>query len=311
MGSIFEAAPCALCGSQRQEEVISGRDRLMDLPGVFQFVRCRECGLVRQNPRLIPSALASYYTQDYPSFTLSSASRQNVLQRAAYRYGQMKRVRIVKRFCRAGKLLDVGCGAGDFLFEMDRIEGWRSLGVEPSRHACSYARRVLGVDVVCGTLARASLADATFDVVTLWNTLEHVYDPRRNLQQTRRVLRPGGVVILSTPVMSGLLRQWFGPYWVEWDLPRHLYIFSQETLGRFLRETGFHLISVTSLFSEYRVFRMSLENWMSEKLASGMIRGAIHGFLSFLPVQLIGSLLLRAGIPVQRNSVLVFVGQKE
>jgi len=307
----FETVPCDLCGSDRQEKIISGHDQLTGLPGSFQFVRCLDCGLIRQNPRLTPSALDPYYPESYPSFAQAIASRRSTIRRIDYRYGQLKRVWIVKRFCHLGRLLDVGCGTGDFLFEVAKISGWQTLGIEPDRYACSYARRVLGIDVICGTLGEASLASDAFDVVTMWNTLEHVYDPTHNLQQAYRVLRPGGFLVFSVPVMHSLLQRWFGLYWVEWDLPRHMYIFAQQTAEGFLQKTGFSLKAVRSLFSEYRVFRMSLESWASEHISSDKVRGAIGVLLHFLPVRLIGTFALRITVPAQRNSVLVFVCQKE
>jgi SAM-dependent methyltransferase len=311
MDLTFEAVPCDLCGSTRWEKTVSSHDYLTGLPGSFQFVRCLECGLIRQHPRLIPSALGAYYPENYPSFALSVESRRNLIRRIDHRYGQLKRVRIVGESCHTGKLLDVGCGTGDFLSEVNRAGNWRAIGVEPNLYACAYARRVLGLDVICGTLGVASLASAAFDVVTMWNVLEHVYDPKHNLRQAYRVLRPGGFLIFSVPVVHSLLRQWFGPYWVEWDLPRHMYVFSRQTVERFLRETGFHLRAVRSLFSEYRVFRMSLQNWAGEHISSDRVRRVIPALLRFLPVRLIGTLALRAAIPAQKHSVLVFVCQRE
>lgn len=311
MDLTFETVPCDLCGSDRWEKVISGHDHLTGLPGSFQFVRCLECGLIRQNPRLIPPALDAYYPENYPSFALSVESRKNAIRRIDHRYGQLKRVRVVRRLCRTGRLLDVGCGTGDFLFEVNHTGNWQALGVEPNPYACGYVRRVLGLDVICGTLGAASLASAAFDVVTMWNTLEHVHDPRHNLKQAYRVLRPGGVLIFSVPVVHSLLRQWFGSYWAEWDLPRHMCIFSHHTVERFLQETGFHLRAVRSLFTEYRVFRMSLQNWASEHVSSDTVRRALPVLLRFLPIRLIGTLALRIAVPAQKNSVLVFVCQKE
>ena len=311
MDLTFETVPCDLCGSDRWEKVISGHDHLTGLPGSFQFVRCLECGLVRQNPRLIPSALDAYYPEHYPSFARSVESRRNVIRRLDHRYGQRKRVRVVTRFCRTGRVLDVGCGTGDFLWEMNHTGNWQTLGVEPNPYACGHVRRVLGLDVICGTLGTASLASDAFDVVTMWNTLEHVHDPKHNFKQAHRVLRPGGFLVFSVPVMHSLLRQWFGPYWAEWDLPRHMTIFSRQTVERFLRETGLRLRAVRSLFTEYRVFRMSLEHWTDEHVSSGQVRRAIPALLRFLPIRLIGTLALRVAVPAQKNSVLVFVCQKE
>lgn len=302
--------PCDLCGSDSSEEILSGHDGLTDLPGTFRFVRCSECGLIRQNPRLTRSALLQYYPESYPSFAESVGSRTGILHHIDYRVGQLRRVRLVRRLCRAGRLLDVGCGTGDFLSEMGKLRGWRVFGVEPNRYACGHAQRLLSDSVVCGTLSPAAFADSSFDIVTMWNTLEHVHDPKSNLYQAYRVLRPDGLLVISVPAASSLLRRWFGVYWAEWDLPRHLYVFSRNTIEAILEETGFSLEAVHRSSNEYRVLRMSVEGWAREQVSSNSIQRVIGFLLRFLPVRLFGKLALRLLIAPESESVLVFVCKK-
>ena len=306
----LESVPCDLCGSDRYEQVLSGQDALTDLPGTFRFVRCTNCGLIRQNPRLTPSALLQYYPESYPSFAQSVGSRASILRRIDYRVGQLRRVRLVRRLCRTGSLLDVGCGTGDFLYEMRKLKGWRLFGVEPNRYACGHAQRLVGKRVVCGTLSAAALADSSFDMVTMWNTLEHVQDPKTNLRQANRVLRPDGLLVISAPVSSSLLCRWFREHWAEWDLPRHLYIFSRNTIEAMLQETGFGLEAVYRSSTEYRVLCMTLESWTKEHSSSKSVQRATGLLLRLLPVRLLGKVALRVLIPSARESVLVFVCKK-
>ena len=303
--------PCDLCGSEASEEVLSGHDRLTGLPGTFRFVRCSKCGLIRQNPRLTRAALLQYYPESYPSFAESIGSRAGILRHIDYRVGQLRRVRLVRRLCRTGRVLDVGCGTGDFLFEMGKLRGWQVLGVEPNRYACRHAQHLLSDGVICGTLSNAAIADNSFDIVTLWNTLEHVHDPKSNLHQANRVLRPDGFLLVSVPAASSLLCRWSGAYWAEWDLPRHLHIFSRNTIEALLEETGFGLEAVHRSSSEYRVLRMTVEGWVGEQVSSNSIRRAIGLLLRFLPVRLFGTLALRLLVPSESESVLVFVCRKK
>lgn len=299
----FETVSCALCGSDRQAICLSGRDRLTGMAGEFQFVRCLDCGLIRQSPRLTPVSLAQYYPAEYPLFQFSQAARQSALRRLDYRLGQLKRVRLVQRFRHSGDLLDVGCGTGDFVYEMSRCQGWRARGLEPSPYACHYAREILRLDVVCAELDNHPFAERDFDLVTMWNVLEHLYDPGHALQCVHRLLRPGGLLILAVPVVPSFLSRLFGPYWSEWDLPRHLYIFARQTMERLCREAGFTVKATGSIASEYRVLRMSLFNWGQSRVSPTLLQSV----LAFLPIRLLGAAACRIAVPPQHESVQVFV----
>jgi len=140
--------------------------------------------------------------------------------------------------------LDIGCGDGVFLFELQRL-GWAASGVEMDASAVQAARRQ-GLDARQATVEDLPFPPGSFAIVRMWHVLEHVRDPRAALTNARRLLRPGGELILGVPNVSSLYRWCFGPRWSGWDLPRHLGHFSPRTLMRLLRETGFTVVSIRS-----------------------------------------------------------------
>jgi len=169
---------------------------------------------------------------------------------------------------------------------------------------------VLGLDVVCGTLPQACFTTHTFDVITLWNVLEHMCDPLAVLRQAHSLLRQDGILVLAVPVLDSLLRQWFGSYWIEWDLPRHMYLFSYDTLRRLLHTANFDVQSTTAPFSEYRVFQMSLTAWLQDKVQSIRLRHGIGAIVQFPLVRAGIALLLRVLVAQNRSSVPIFVCRK-
>jgi SAM-dependent methyltransferase len=303
----FETVACPLCGSEDAGEVLRGPDRLLGLPGEFRFVRCLSCGLIRQNPR--PSAVLALYPDDYPAHQQMPGIGGHGLRELDLRYGQRKRVRTVQAHAHGGRLLDVGCGSGSFLVEMRRAPGWKVAGVEPVENAWRLCRS-LGLDVVYGTLDQAEFPEGSFDAVTMWNVLEHVCDPVAELTKVRRLLRPEGILIAAVPVEEGRLRRWFGPFWVEWDLPRHLHVFSWPTLRRIFEQTGFVWEDVSAPFSEYRVWRMSLELWARSRIRSPRVRNMVSAAAAFMPVRAALTVALRGLVPPARASVQVFVARR-
>jgi SAM-dependent methyltransferase len=136
----------------------------------------------------------------------------------------------------------VGCGSGDAIAGLSEI-GWQCTGVEVSEEAVAAARTA-GLDVRLGDLHGADFDDASFDVVRFWHALEHVRSPRAELAETRRILRPGGLVLIGVPNFASLLSRLVREQWFYLDVPRHLWHFERRTLARLLTETGFRVEDV-------------------------------------------------------------------
>jgi 2-polyprenyl-3-methyl-5-hydroxy-6-metoxy-1,4-benzoquinol methylase len=157
-------------------------------------------------------------------------------------------LRIVGCYSRPGKILDVGCSVGFFL-ERARAEGWTTFGVEISNDTAELAR-ARGLDVFTGTLEEAGLRPESFDVVTMWDALEHVEDPVATIAMAAEVLKEEGLLALSTPNIGGLFprlsyraARWTGR-WPHPEPPSHLFQFSKTTISRLLSQSGLAPIQI-------------------------------------------------------------------
>lgn len=255
---------CNLCGETEARPLVEGRDRLHGNPTPFRLVQCTRCGLIYLSPRPSPDELGAYYPEDYISFPGAIQDEPSGLRRLDRAYGVHKRCQqVIRRAGAHGRLLDVGCATGIFLDGM-RQRGWEVMGLEPNRHAAQYARQRLGLDVRESYLEEAGLEAEAFDAITLWDVLEHVPYPDRTLAEVRRLLRPGGLLVLSLPNPDSWERHLFGRYWAGWDMPRHFHIFSQATLSRYLRQARFGEIEVASFTGRHGVLALSIQFWMTD-----------------------------------------------
>jgi 2-polyprenyl-3-methyl-5-hydroxy-6-metoxy-1,4-benzoquinol methylase len=254
----LETVSCPFCGSTDEKELFTGPDRLIGLPGIFREVVCRGCGLIRQNPRPTMDALEAYYPTSYDPYRQSIRAERNWWRRLDRHYGEVKRRRLIERYRDGGRLLDVGSATGNFLHEVKRTGRWDVFGIEPNAYAADYARRENGLDIRTSTLADAQLASNSFDVVTMWNVLEHVPEPIDDLHRVSRLLRPGGLLVLSLPNVESLEVKLFGPSWFGWELPRHLHIFPREVLRRMLDAAGFDLVRGECISGSQIMFALSV-----------------------------------------------------
>ena len=136
-----------------------------------------------------------------------------------------------------GRLLDVGCGAGRFLAEMRR-RGWQTQGIDVDAAAIEWAKSKHRLEVEVASLEEAAFAPHSFDAVTASHVIEHVEDPTAFVRECMRILRPGGRVVVTTPNLSALGFTTFGAAWAGLDPPRHLNLFTLESLRRCAEAAG-------------------------------------------------------------------------
>ena len=150
-----------------------------------------------------------------------------------------------------GKLLDVGCAMGYFL-EVAKADGWDVEGVEISEFGSQHTRETLNVNVFNSSLSEAvrqgQLEKGSFDVVTLWDTLEHLTDPASVFRDVNYVLKDGGWFFFSTVNIDSLLARRQGQRWHFFRPPKHLYYYSEKTLKQYMRKYGF----VTGMDDDFR-----------------------------------------------------------
>ncbi len=252
---------CDFCGGTQHTYMFEGPDRLMKLPGRFTFVRCNACGLVYQWPQLPWNELKHYYEGDYVSYAGVVQDEPTRLRRVIKRVGTLKQRWYIERFCRKGRLLDVGCGTGVFLAEMQQSGRWDLMGLEPTFEAAAYARQRLGVPVIEQPFEQADLPPNSQDVITMWHVLEHMTSPRAALAKAWELLKPGGYLIFSIPNYESLSRWLFGRYWIGWDLPRHLFLYPRPTLMRMMQEHNFVVVDHRCFLITYHSLGLSLRFW--------------------------------------------------
>jgi 2-polyprenyl-3-methyl-5-hydroxy-6-metoxy-1,4-benzoquinol methylase len=257
----WENVTCDWCGSTDSEFLLEGSDRLLHLPGQFRMVRCRQCGLIRQNPRLAWESLKDYYPDDFISYIPLIREEPSRLRRLDRRYGIWKQVRAVEEFQRGGRLLDVGSGTGIFLEEVLRSGRWQVVGIEPTEKAAAYSRTALDVEIHLGRFSEVTLPDNSFDVITMWHVLEHLDHPVADLRHAYQLLKDKGWLIIEIPNVEGLEAKIFGPYWIGWELPRHLYQFPHSTLRTILTTLGFDWVATRHISMTHSLLGNSLEFW--------------------------------------------------
>ncbi len=201
----------------------------------YAIVQCQKCGLVYTDPRPNNHDIVdTYQSVEDPLYLEEREGRVLTFER---------HLRPLERLTGPpdGRLLlDVGCYTGVFV-EIAGQHGWDAWGLEPSQWAVAQAQ-ARGLRVAQGTLDTASLPEAHFDVVTMWDVIEHLTDPRGALDQVYRLLKPGGLLVAHTIDVDSLFARLMGPRW-PWLMEMHLYYFSQRSLRAMLEKCGFQVLS--------------------------------------------------------------------
>ncbi|OGS22595.1 MAG: hypothetical protein A2252_03180 [Elusimicrobia bacterium RIFOXYA2_FULL_39_19] len=243
----------------------------------FEIAKCPSCGIIYTCPQISKDEIGKYYTGDYysyqpfdtSSFISNSKSFKkkltNLLKKAVLKeiYGYnvtdypqtpiikplLKFIAIIFQhqigyylppFVGNGRVLDVGCGSGTLLYKLKEL-GFDTHGVEPSQKASEWSKEV-GLNIKSCDLNEAKYPDNYFDIVNYSHVLEHLPDLFENLNETKRILKKGGLITIDVPNVSSLERIILGKYWLGWDPPRHYFHFTPEFLKNTLRKHGFNVV---------------------------------------------------------------------
>lgn len=219
---------CQICGAidERPVTVQNGWD----------IVRCARCSFVYVNPRPDNETLARLYLKYLPDKMADPLAWDSYMREVFSKAADV----IARHKPRGGRLIDIGCGYGFFLAEMKRRGGWELDGMDVSTTATDYTAS-LGFRITQGTLETVRYPDCSFDAVTMLYVLEHVTDPAGVLAEVRRILKPGGMLLLRVPHTTPIVEflKVFGIRNNLYDPPFHLSDFSATTIKRLLEQSGF------------------------------------------------------------------------
>ncbi len=265
---------CPVCSSSIRVLEHGGiEDRVSGIPGFWDYYRCDECGVLYLDPRPTQESVGRLYENYFTHSAIEERERANWLDKFAlgirndylnWKYGYQYHPQqsggswlmyllppwlrhewdhvarhLPKPLPGKKRLLDVGCGNGDFL-RAACSAGWDGFGIDFDQKALEIASKC-GVKTQLGSLEAQQFDSCTFDVITLSNVIEHVHNPIQLLAECARVLKHGGAFWLTTPNTDSIIRQFFGHNWLYF-IPDHLVLFSVAQLRNILESMGFYAI---------------------------------------------------------------------
>jgi SAM-dependent methyltransferase len=226
---------CPACGQTGAKKWLRGPDRFHGRQQAYTLVRCPACSLVWLSQPPTAEEMHRHYTDAYDQ--LISAAGQNSPER------WRDRKQTLAQYKQSGALLDLGCSSGAFLESLQGKQ-WELHGIEMSRDSARTAEARSGAQVFVGHILDASFPPGSFDVITCFDVLEHLYEPRRVMARVREWLKPGGIFYVLVPNVDSAEARVFGSYWHGLELPRHLFHYSPASLKFLAESAGLREVSV-------------------------------------------------------------------
>ncbi|MDH4197516.1 MAG: class I SAM-dependent methyltransferase [Candidatus Aminicenantes bacterium] len=199
------------------------------------LVRCQNCGHRMADLDLDAFDARSLYQISY---FIGGEYADYPQDRRVYEQHFRQRLRMVQKFCPSGTLIEIGCGYGFFLALAQRF--YQVRGFDIASEAIAHARDRLGVDARQEEFLDVEIPEESVDVVAMWDTIEHLPRPDLVVKKIARILRPGGVVALTTGDIDSKMARWRGQNWRLIHPPTHLHYFSRQTIDRLLASEGLH-----------------------------------------------------------------------
>lgn len=289
---------CPICSNTTTSLFFKVKDHSISKEN-FIICKCHSCQLLFTADAPGQFEIGKYYaSESYISHTDSKKGLLENLYQVVRKQTLAGKRKLIKKWFEAeqGTILDYGCGTGAFLHEM-KVHGWDVQGIEPDAGARGKAELLNKISIgLPDTIS--DLPDASFDVITMWHVLEHVHDIQNVIRNLKRLLKPNGKLIIAVPNHSSYDAIYYNSFWAAYDVPRHLYHFTPDTLKRLMTMHELKVVAYKGMW--FDAFYVAM---LSEKYKNGTI--------NFLKAFLIGLLSNgRAFFNIEKCSSLIYIVTK-
>jgi len=269
---------CSACGSNIIYKVLTAEDYLVSNES-FEIMECNDCSLRFTSPIPAENEIGTYYeSDDYISHTGKGNSIINQIYRIVQYFTLWSKKKKVIKYSqrKSGSILDIGCGTGKFLKTMKQ-SGWKITGVEINE----TARRIAKNNTCSVILSQADLFESKqkYDIITLWHSLEHLYDLKKYLNIISTSLNADGIIMVAVPNYQSFDAKYYKQDWAAYDTPRHLYHFSFEAMVKLMKKINFKLIQSKQL--PFDPFYVSLLSELSVRKKHNIIKALFVGWKSY------------------------------
>lgn len=266
---------CPICSSDLIDNYMVCKDHMITGES-FAITQCTQCSFLFTNPRPTTKDLGKYYQSDeYISHSNKSTNPINWIYKIARHFTLAKKVKLINKISTKKTILDYGCGTGDFLVACKK-SGWNINGLEPDTNARTNASEKTKIKIL-SQLTEITNTDKV-DVITMWHVLEHIPELNHTLELVKQQLTKKGKLLIAVPNYQSFDAEYYKANWAAYDVPRHLYHFSQKTMKLLLKNHGLRINEILPM--KLDSFYVSM---LSEKYKNGntnYIKSIISGYKS-------------------------------
>ncbi len=278
MSQIIHYTNCPVCNSPDIKNVLYAKDYTVS-GETFQVTECNACTLrFTQDVPDATSISPFYKSENYISHSNTSKGLINSLYQSVRKKTLKQKRRLIEKATglNTGNLLDVGSGTGSFLQEMKK-NGWKVTGLEPDADARQVAREISAVELM-DISQFYKLPAGTYDAITLWHVLEHVHDLHPYIQHLKNLLKENGKIFIAVPNYTSKDAEVYKEYWAAYDVPRHLYHFSPQSMKVLLEKNGLKLQSYLPMWYDSFYISMLSSKYKNDK--TNLIASFFNGLRS-------------------------------
>jgi SAM-dependent methyltransferase len=277
-----EYADCLICKNSEHSTLFNNVPDRFNINQPYKIVRCTRCDFVYLSPRPVEEISSEFYDlEEYHPHQLSQQSLMDKIYVWIRDKNSQNKRRLIEQYKMQAKILDIGCGTGEFLLEMKK-HNWDVTGMETAPEALNRAQEK---DLIIFDALQK--IPGNFEVISMWHVMEHIYQIADLFEQIKRLLAAGGILILTVPNINSFEAGYYKNNWVALDAPRHLYHFRPVDIEKLLHMNGFEITKISSklYFDTWYNVLLSAAQKASTKGKSTLLyypEAAVVGKLSFL-----------------------------